>query len=218
MTDEPSPPASLGEALAGHGIELPPEKVDELGRYCQLLWQWNEKINLTRHTDYGKFVARDLVDSMALERLIDSGDRVLDVGTGGGVPGIVLRTLRDDLEVVLSESVAKKAKAVADIAENLNNGVRVVHARAEDLLDSERFDTLVVRAVAPLAKLLTWFTPHWDSIGQLLVIKGPKWIQERHEAKQRNLLCGVVLRKAAEYTIPGTPITSVILRLTPADR
>src|SRR3977135_72953 len=87
------PTDSLHAALARHQIELPDDQVALLDRYCRLLWSWNEKLNLTRHTDYEKFVARDVVDSMALEPFLDAGERVLDVGTGGGVPGIVLAIL-----------------------------------------------------------------------------------------------------------------------------
>ena len=88
----------------------------------------NEKINLTRHTDYEKFVARDVVDSLALEPFLDSGDAVLDVGTGGGVPGVVLAIVRPDLKVSLCDSVAKKAKAVAAIVEQLGLKMAVHHA------------------------------------------------------------------------------------------
>ena len=96
--------------MAAHRIELPDEQAALLEQYCRLLWDWNTKINLTRHTDYQTFVARDLVDSLALAEFLEPGERVLDVGTGGGVPGIVLAIVRPDLAVSLSESVGKKAR------------------------------------------------------------------------------------------------------------
>ncbi len=79
------------------------------------------------------------------------------------------------------------------------------------LLD-ENFNTLVCRAVAPIAKLLTWFRPSWESFEQLLMIKGPAWIKERDEAKQKNLLRGVKLRTLASYPFPGTDSQSVVLQ------
>jgi 16S rRNA (guanine527-N7)-methyltransferase len=207
-------PDSLPAALARHGIELAPEAVEQLDRYCRLLWEWNERLNLTRHTDYERFVARDVIDAMQLERLLDAGHRVLDVGTGGGLPGLVIAAVRPDVEMVLCESIAKKAKAVAEIVRELGVPVPVVHGRAETLLESQAFDSLVVRAVAPLAKLLTWFRPHWDAIGQILVVKGPAWIDERAAARERRLLSGLTLRKVATYNIPGTDAESVVLRIT----
>lgn len=204
---------TLAAALARHEIELDEDQVDALDRYCRALWSWNQKLNLTRHTTYDKFVARDVVDSMQLERFLDAGDRVLDVGTGGGVPGAILAIVRPDLDVTLCDSVAKKAAAVAAIVEESAGRTPVVHGRAEQLLKNERFDSLVVRAVAPLAKLLTWFEPHWDAIGQLLVVKGPAWTEERAAARERRLFRGLQLRKVADYETPGTGATNVILRI-----
>jgi len=206
---------SLQAALARHQIELDEDQVELLDRYCRLLWEWNEKLNLTRHTTYEKFVARDVVDSLAMEPFLDSGWRVLDVGTGGGVPGIVLAIARPDLEVALAESVAKKATAVADIVKRLGLKIPVHHGRAEELLERRQYDALVVRAVAPLAKLLTWFAPHWKAVGQLLVIKGPAWVEERRVARERGLLRGLELRKLAAYPLPGTKSESVILGIWP---
>lgn len=207
---------SLAAALARHEIELPTDQVERLDEYCKLLWEWNAKLNLTRHTDYEKFVARDMVDSLQLERLVESGDRVLDVGTGGGVPGVVLAIVRPDIDVTLSESMAKKATAVSAIVDAMKLPVEVFHGRAETLLVQGRYDSLVIRAVAPLAKLLTWFNPHWDSIGQLLVVKGPAWVEERAAARERRLLHGLELRKVAEYETPATGATSVVLRIAPS--
>jgi 16S rRNA (guanine527-N7)-methyltransferase len=204
---------TLAAVLNRHGIELEPDQVELLDRYAQALWAWNEKLNLTRHTDYEKFVSRDVVDSQWLERFLDSAERVLDVGTGGGVPGIVLAILRPDLEVSLCESVAKKARAVEDIVRQLGLLISVHHARAEELLSNHDYDTLVVRAVAPLDKLLTWFAPHWNSFGRLLVLKGPAWVEERAKAQEKKLLRGVRINTLATYPLPGTQSESVVLEM-----
>jgi 16S rRNA (guanine527-N7)-methyltransferase len=213
-TDE-TPNDSLPAALARHGIELPADQVAALDCYCQRLWNWNEKLNLTRHTSYEKFVARDVIDSMQLANLLQQGERVLDVGTGGGVPGAVIAILRPDLKVMLSDSVAKKAKAVEAIVGEARVRAKVHHGRAESLLDRQRFDTLVIRAVAPLEKLLTWFKPHWEHIGRLLIIKGPSWVEERGAARHRGLFSGLQLRKVASYRLAGTDSESVILEIRP---
>jgi 16S rRNA (guanine527-N7)-methyltransferase len=210
-------PDTLRDALARHAIDLPDDQIELLDRYCRALWSWNEKLNLTRHTSYEKFVARDVVDCLALERLLDSGERVLDVGTGGGVPGVVLAILRPDLEVSLCDSVAKKAKAARAIVEEIGLDVPVHHAPAQEVLERETFHTLVVRAVAPLSKLLRWFAPHWDAFDRLLVIKGPAWLDERKEAHDAGLLRHLQLRKLASYPLPGTESESVILSVRPKE-
>jgi 16S rRNA (guanine527-N7)-methyltransferase len=209
---------SLGEALARHGIELPDEQIVELQRYCHLLWEWNEKLNLTRHTDYDKFVSRDVVDSQQFEQFLDAGERVLDMGTGGGVPGIILAILRPDLSVELSDSVAKKARAVADIVKRLEMSAPVHHARAEAVLAQQQFTTVVARAVAPLGKMLRWVAPYWDNFDRLLVIKGPAWVEERKAARESGLMKHLDLRKLSAYPLPETNSESVVLSITPKDK
>jgi 16S rRNA (guanine527-N7)-methyltransferase len=204
---------TLPRALARHGIELNDDQIDLLDRYARALWAWNEKLNLTRHTDYEKFVGRDIVDSQWLERFLDSAEHILDVGAGGGVPGVVLAILRPDLEVSLCESIAKKARAADAIVRELNLPIEVHHARAEQVLVDHEYDTLVVRAVAPLAKLLTWLKPHWGSFQRLLLIKGPAWVSEREAAQQSKLLRGLRLNVLATYPLAGTESESVVLEI-----
>ncbi len=119
-----TPADDLTAALVACHIDLPGHQVAQIRRYCELLWEWNARLNLTRHTDYGKFVSRDVVDSLAFAAHLAPDEKILDVGTGGGVPGVLLAILRPDLRVWLSESVAKKARAVADIVGRLGLGVR----------------------------------------------------------------------------------------------
>ena len=204
---------SLAAALVRYGVALPAPQVVLLEQYCRRLWDWNAKLNLTRHTDYDKFVSRDLVDSLQISRLLESGRSVLDVGTGGGVPGVVLAVLRPDLRISLCESVGKKAHAVEDIVRGLGLAVPVYRERAEKVVEQTRFDVLVARAVGPLWKICKWFQPHWHQFGFLLAVKGPRWVEERGEARHRGLLGSVELRKAAGYQMPGTDSESVILKL-----
>lgn len=206
--DEP-----LTAALARYNLVLPEPQVVLLDQYCRRLWDWNTKLNLTRHTDYAKFVSRDLVDSLEISRLLEPGQSVLDVGTGGGVPGIVLAIVRADLRISLCESVGKKAHAVEDIVRRLGLTIPVHHERAEKVVPQIRFDVLVARAVGPLWKICKWFQPHWSEFGCLLAVKGPRWVEERGEARHRGLLHSIELRKAASYPMPGTDSESVILRL-----
>lgn len=208
---------TLVSALARHQISLPAAQIELLDRYCRLLWDWNAKINLTRHADYEKFVTRDLVDSLALASFLAPGEAVLDVGTGGGVPGVVLAIVRDDLHVSLSESIGKKARVVADIVEKLGLAAPVLNARAEDILTKQRFNTLVIRAVARLKKLLEWFAPHWDSFDRLLILKGPSWVDERGEARHYGLMRDLALRKLTSYPLPGTDSESVLLQVSPKE-
>jgi len=213
VSDEPASGNTLAQVLDFYAIELPEDQIDLLDRYRQLLWSWNEKLNLTRHTTLDKFVTRDIVDSRALANLLDRSARVLDVGTGGGVPGVVLAIVRPDLSVSLCESTGKKAQAVEAIVGELGLQVPVYACRAEDVLEMNTFDVLVARAVASLRKVLIWFEPHWDAFDQLLLIKGPAWVKERGEARHLGLLKKLEIRKAASYQTPQTGAESVVLKI-----
>lgn len=213
----PPPSGTLAEAAARCRLSLPPEQIERIERYCRMLWDWNTRLNLTRHTDFDKFASRDLTDTLAFSEVLASGERVLDVGTGGGVPGVVLAIVRPDLRVEMCESIGKKARAVADMVARLGLSTPVHHARAESVLGQSRFDSLVIRAVAPLKTLLEWFRPHWPKIGRLLVLKGPSWVEERGEARHYGLLRALALRKIHEYANPATQAVSALLSITAGD-
>lgn len=211
-------PETLRQAAAQYQVDLPDEQIEQLERFCTLLWQWNTRLNLTRHTDYHKFVTRDLADSRVLAEFLEPGEQVLDVGSGGGVPGVVLAILRPDLAITLSESVGKRARALADIVQRMHLRLPVEADRAENLLRTRCFNTLVVRAVARLRKLLTWFRPYWDRFDRLLVIKGPGWVEERSEARHYGLLKNLALRRMKSYPLWGTDSESVLLQICPPER
>lgn len=101
--------AAIAAECAGLGLDVPAVAVPALSAYAASLWAWNERLNLTRHTDVETFVSRDVADAVAIVPHLARGERVLDVGTGGGVPGVLLSILRPDLRVELAESVAKKS-------------------------------------------------------------------------------------------------------------
>ncbi|NBW96870.1 MAG: 16S rRNA (guanine(527)-N(7))-methyltransferase RsmG, partial [Planctomycetia bacterium] len=174
----------------------------------------------TRHTDAPKFVSRDVADAAAICPHLARGEHVLDVGTGGGVPGVLLAILRPDLRVELCDSVGKKARAVGAIVAEAGLELQVHAGAAQAIVAAaaaraERFDTLVVRAVAPLVKLLSWFEPIVDRFGRLLVVKGPRWEDEKGEARHKGFAKKVTIRRIAAWPIRGSDNESVLLEIRP---
>jgi 16S rRNA (guanine527-N7)-methyltransferase len=213
----PTPDADLASAIDSEsqrlGLAVPVDAMPLLAAYAAALWQWNTRLNLTRHTDVARFVARDVADAVAIAGHLATSERVLDVGTGGGVPGVLLAILRPDLDVELCDSVGKRASAVEAIVKEA--GLRLqVHARpAQQIVAEQRFDSLVVRAVAPLVKLLTWFEPLSDRFGRMLIIKGPRWEAEKGEARHRGLVKRVRIRRIAAWPLHETDNESVLLEV-----
>lgn len=209
---------TLEEALDKFKISLPPKKIVLLKEYCELLWTWNERLNLTRHTTFDKFVSRDLVDSIQLANHLQKGEHVLDVGSGGGVPGLVVAILRPDVVVELCDATGKKAEALGAIVDELGLDVNIWYAKAEDLLRTRRFHTLTIRAVGKMRTLLMWFAPIWHTFDRILMIKGPNWLAERGEARHYNMFNTLALRKIDEYENPGADHGSVILQICKKSR
>ena len=211
----PSPSSTLAESLQCAEIALEPATVELLDRYRIALWEWNKKLNLTRHTTLEKFVGRDVVDSLQLAAHLEQSKRVLDIGTGGGVPGLVLAICRPDLRVSVCESTQKKAHVVQAIVQELALPVQVYACRAEEVLELQTYDTLTARGVAALAKILTWVAPYWEAFDRLLLIKGRRWVEERGEARHRGLLKKLELRKVASYYTAETQAENVVLSIRP---
>jgi len=211
---------SIADEAERLGLSIPETAVQRLAAYAAGLWRLNEQLNLTRHTDAAKFVARDVADAAAIAPHLGRGERVLDVGTGGGVPGVLLAILRPDLRVELCDSVGKKARAVGEIVRDAGLSIPVHHAAGQTVVGDaaargERFDTLVVRAVAPLARLLSWFEPIADRFGRMLVVKGPRWEDEKAEARHKGFAKTATVRRIAAWPIRGSDNESVLLEIRP---
>ncbi len=208
-------------ALQARSIELDEDIAEQLESYVRTMWEWNENLNLTRHTTWDLFVGRDLRDCLQLAPLLAPDEIVLDLGSGNGVPGIPLAILRPDIDVSLAESVAKRAGALNEIVATVGVPVAVYGARGEELLADFRFSTIVSRAVGSIAKFCRWVEPHWSNVDRLLLIKGPKWVEERGEARHVGALKNLQLRRVAGYPLGdnsgenGESSEGVILQIWP---
>ncbi len=173
-------PAEVRAALAAQGVELEPGEGQALQRYLQLLLEANERFNLTAVTDPVLAWTRHIQDSLSLVPFIVSAEArtLLDVGSGGGLPGIPLAIVLPDVQVTLLETTGKKAEFLRQTAATLGlRNVQVVQARAEDAGQDhhqyrERFDVVTSRAVGRLAMLLELTVPFARELGTVLSIKG----------------------------------------------
>lgn len=217
VNESVSEPDQSDEAFAAsfceHGLALPDDTTAKIRQFARLLWEWNQKMNLTRHMDAATFVSRDVVDAMMVAKHLQEGQLVLDVGTGGGLPGILLKILRPKVRVDLAESVGKKAGAVTHMIKELRLPIRVHQERGEVIVKKHRYEAVVVRAVAPLEDLLKWFAPVAKRFGRMLVIKGPRWVAEKNAAEEQGLLKGLDLTLIDSWPLPGTESQSVLLEI-----
>lgn len=156
-----------------------------LKSYCRLLSELNRETRLTGPSEPDILFREHVVDSaFALELLPSRPGRVVDVGTGGGLPGVVWAICRPDLEVTLLDSLERKCRALLRIADTLElSNVRVVCSRSEELAreDRESFDLAAARAVTHLGPLVELLSPLVRPGGRLLAFKGPSLDQEMAE-------------------------------------
>lgn len=168
------------------------EQLDALYR------DWNRKINVVSRKDIDQLYERHVLHSLSIAKFIalKAGTRIVDVGTGGGFPGIPLAVLFPEVQFLLIDATGKKIKVVQSIVESIKlNNVKTLHARAEDV--QGRFDFVVSRAVAPLQTLYGW-TRHLVSVESKneipngwLVLKGGNLEMELSLLKKKAKLTAV---------------------------
>lgn len=137
--------------------DMPKQQLNQLLSLQELYVDWNQKINVVSRKDMDSFMIHHVLHSLAITKYIrfQSGSRVLDLGTGGGFPGIPLAIFFPEVHFHLVDSIGKKIKVVGGVKEALGlNNITTQHARVEEV--KGQFDFVVSRAVAPLSELLTW--------------------------------------------------------------
>jgi 16S rRNA (guanine527-N7)-methyltransferase len=137
--------------------ELSDNQADLINKLGPLYISWNQRINLISRKDIESLYGRHILHSMAIARFIQfkAGSKVLDVGTGGGFPGIPLAICFPDVEFTLLDSIGKKVKVVEDIRQELNlKNVKTLCERVENL--TEKYDFIAARAVTKITPFYTW--------------------------------------------------------------
>lgn len=195
--------------LAG---QVSPFAVQELDMYGQLLLKKNQVMNLTAITEPEQVARLHMLDCAALVRFFGLTDkRLLDVGTGAGFPGMVLKILVPSLDVTLLDSLGKRLDWLEEVCDILSlSGIRAVHARAEengrDAAFREQFDFVTSRAVAEMRVLAELCLPYVKVGGRFLAMKSVDTGAETDAAAHAVLLLGGQLEPALDYTIPGTDV------------
>jgi 16S rRNA (guanine527-N7)-methyltransferase len=162
----------LADALIANGYDLSSVIQEKLRQYLFLLQRWNQVFNLTAIRNMPDMVWLHILDSLAISPYLQ-GKRIIDVGTGAGLPGIPLALTQPDKEFVLLDSNSKKTRFLmqAKLELDLNN-VEVIHSRSEDYKPLQKFDSIVSRAFSSLAIMLAHTQHMITQDGQFLAMKG----------------------------------------------
>ena len=167
------------------GVELTDEIREKLNLYGNLLIEWNQKMNLTAITEPEAVLYKHFYDCILLLKHVNIKENatLIDVGTGAGFPGMVLKILRPDVEVTLLDSLNKRLVFLNEVINQLSlKGIKTLHSRAEDAgknpAHREKYDIATARAVANLPVLLEYCTPLVKKDGLFVSMKGPSANEE----------------------------------------
>ena len=196
-------------------IELTEKQEKQFYNYMNLLIEWNNKINLTAITEPKEIILKHFVDCATINKFIDE-NKVLDIGTGAGFPGIPLKIINEDLEITLADSLNKRIKFLDIVIETLElNKIETIHARAEELAKNkkyrESYDIVVSRAVAALNVLLEYTTPFIKVGGKVICMKGNNVEEEIKESKNAIKILGTKMLPVEKVVLPDTEITRNII-------
>lgn len=204
----------------GWKIVLQADQMEQLHTYMQLLLEWNEKINLTAIVKPEEIVIKHFLDALALLQYapLEEGASVLDVGSGAGFPGMVLKIVRPDLQLTCMDGTQKRVHFLALLAESLHlQQVNCMHARAEEAGRTaamrEKFSYVTARAVANLRALSEYCLPFVQIGGRFVAMKGPDGEAEVKEAAHAIQVLGGNVQKTFTYSLPTTDFSRTIIEI-----
>ena len=172
--------------------DFTPVQKDQLNALPSLYQEWNEKINVISRKDIDALYEKHILHSLSIAAIFEfqKGTSIVDLGTGGGFPGIPLAIIFPEVQFLLTDSIGKKLKVVEAVAQVIGlKNVTVRHTRTEEIKD-QKFDFVVSRAVAPLRDLWQWSLPILKAKGQGLAAK----------AGDENIYGGLICLKGGDLT------------------
>lgn len=192
-------------------IELSLDEIEKLYKFMYLLLEWNEKINLTAITEPKDIILKHFVDSITIRKYIKSENKVLDMGTGAGFPGIPLKIISSDTYFTLVDSLNKRIIFLNEVCDKLKlDKIENIHSRAEELAKNkkyrEQYDVVTSRAVARLASLVEYMLPFVKVGGRCICMKGSNVDEELIEAKKAINVLGGEIEKVDKFLLPNSDI------------
>lgn len=204
---------TLIEGLGDLGIELSVKQKEHFIKYKDLLKEWNEKINITAITDDIEIDIKHFLDSLTpiIAKLFEGKKKIIDIGTGGGFPGLPLKIFNNELQVTLLDSLNKRIIFLNEVIKALElKNIDAIHGRAEEFGRTpkyrEQYDICISRAVASLDTLSEYSLPFVKVGGYFISMKGSEVDEELKEAEKGIKLLGGKILKKEIVRIPNSDI------------
>ena len=185
------------------------KQIEQFYKYMKLLIEWNEKINLTAITDENEIILKHFIDSLTIAKYIPNNVSFADVGTGAGFPGIPIKIYREDVNVILVDSLNKRINFLNEVISELSlENIESIHSRVEEFGKNkkyrEKFDIVTARAVANLSVLSEYLIPLVDIDGKCICMKGSEVQEELNESKNAINILGGKVEKIESFELPDS--------------
>ena len=203
----------LNEASNKVGLQYNIKKHEQFMRYKELIKEWNEKINLTAIKEDEEIVKKHFIDSMKVFefRKLKNAKNIIDIGTGGGFPGIPMKIINPEINIVLLDSLNKRINFLNEVIRDLQlDNIKTIHGRAEDFAQQaqyrEKFDVAISRAVANLTVLSEFCIPYVKVGGYFVAMKGPAVEEEIKQSTNAIKLLGGRIEHIEKVEIEGSDL------------
>jgi 16S rRNA (guanine527-N7)-methyltransferase len=211
----------LKQASDNESLDFDEDKYGKFIKYKELIKEWNEKINLTAITEDSEIIKKHFIDSIKVFKFkeLKNAKKVIDIGTGGGFPGIPMKIINPGSKIVLLDSLNKRINFLNEVIKELKlNDIETIHGRAEDYANQskyrEKFDVAISRAVANLTVLSEFCLPYVKVGGYFVAMKGPAIEEEMKDAKNAIKILGGEIEEILKVDIEGSDLNHnlVIIR------
>ncbi len=199
-------------------IQYDEKTINNFEKYKNLIIEWNKKINITSIDSEEEIYLKHFIDSVIIKKyvIIKKGAKTIDIGTGGGFPGIPLKLVDNNMEITLLDSLNKRIKFLEEVVKELNlKEVECIHGRAEELGQDieyrEKYDYGFSRAVASLNVLLEYVLPFIKKNGLFVAFKGSNFNDEIQDSKNALKLLGGEIIDVEEYNLPESDISRSLI-------
>lgn len=208
----------LKEYIQNIGIELNQDKINKLINYYELLIEKNKVMNLTAITEYKDVVIKHFADSLSIIKAVNMSEvtNIIDIGTGAGFPGMVLKIVFPDVKITLLDSLNKRVNFLNEVITELQlKDINAIHGRAEDYARNdiyrEKYDLCVSRAVANLSTLSEYCIPYVKVGGKFVSYKAGECEEEINSAKKAVNMLGGKIEEKIDFILPETDISRTFI-------
>lgn len=199
-------------------MSLSKEQLGQFYKYMNILLEWNKVINLTTITKPEEIILKHFIDSLTILKHIEKKDKIIDVGTGAGFPGIPIKIAFPETTILLLDSLNKRIKFLNEVISKLNlSNIETIHGRAEDYGRDkkyrEMYDISLARAVAPLNILVEYLMPFIKKGGKCICMKSYNIDEEINLSREAINILGGKFISSDELILPNSDIKRKIIKI-----